>query len=306
MNITPKVYTTTLAVKNGQSIINALNNVLTSPLGTHHWDVITHVPSTSILIQCKANANRQVNFVGITGNVTATLSFDGGATFSPDTTMGSGGLLITNANYGISTDSFFVVEVEDAIMLYSGKGSNGGTSLSTGGFGMSLAAGNLYMSIDRNGDQGFNGEGLMGGMSGIYATADPYCWFSLNTTGGGEQSQLWANAWHKLCIPTTTLMRSSSASPFPAPLMPVGDGQANDRFIPYPVVGANSGATAGLAGYTKYIRAHRNRVGSETTQNTVAASTSDANVGWRHNRGSSLVTTNTVYVWCPSGGEVAV
>jgi hypothetical protein len=308
MNITPIVYETTLTAKTGGALVNAINNVLISTLGSHHWEVVSYTAGSSIQIRCLAETNRIVNFVGTTNDLVATLSFDGGTTFSPGSAMSPSNYNLNDTSYGISTSSFFVVEIEDAIVLLSGKGTNGGSSLSTGGFGMGLAAGSIFMPIDRNLSQGFNGEGMLGGLSGVRGAADSTLsvgWISINNAAGVERSQMWADGWHKVSIPSITYSRSSS-SPAPASLNAVGDGQANDRFVPYFLSGSNSGATAGLIGYTKYIRAHKNRVGGETTQNTIIDSNFDANVKWRHNRGSGLMTANSLYVWCPSGAEITV
>lgn len=310
MNVTPKVFRFTPGTKTGTAIINGVKAVMDSTLDTHHWEVVSYTSGTALTLQCKANVNRRLRLAGSSTAILAYLSLDGGATESPSCTMSGGDTdyQLSNTSYGMSTNEAYVVEIEDAIFIYSGKGTDGGTGLIAGCLGMSIAAGRLFQTHNRNdSDNGITGEGVLTGQAGVYS-GSTWAWLSSNTTTPEPAPSIaYFNDWTKICWAVGTAGSRSTATP--APLANVGDSGSIERLVPIPINGPISGNIVGHSCYTKYLRARKWNYGENPGTGVIAngtivpSSTNPSTVGWRHNKSFSGNVGNSVIIWCASGDE---
>ena len=314
MTVTPKVYQFAPGVKTGAAIINGVERCMDAA-GTHHWEVVpgSFTPDLTITLRDKNTLTRSLRLVAITpqnvqafytppgGSESGAVLMAGGLSSSPNT--------LDNAQYGISTNIAYVLEVEDAIFILTNRGSDGGTLIAPSAMSWSLSAGRIYSAHNRS-DATFE-EGVMGG--GCYTSeANTQAWLSQDTTSAGtQQSIAWTggSSFIRICCPTAMNRHSRTASNT-ALLADIGDAASLiERLVPIPVSGPVSGATAGHFGYTRYWRARKTPWdGSVVTNTTILPSAGDPNIAWRHQFYASAtnIAINNILIWCPSGQEVIV
>lgn len=312
MTVTPKVYQFAPGAKTGAAIIDGVKRCLDAA-GTHHWEVVTYTAGSTITLQDKATFTRSLRLVAITPqNVQAFYTPPGGS--ESGAVLMAGGLssgvnTLDNAQYGMSTNIAYVLEVEDAIFILTNKGLDGGALMAPSAMSWSLSAGRIYSAHNRS-DATFE-EGVMGG--GCFtAQSNTMGWLSQDTTSSGtQQSIAWTggSSFIRICCPTAMNRHSRTASNT-ALLADIGDAASLiERLVPIPVSGPVSGTTGGHFGYTRYWRARKTPWdGALVTNTTILPSAGDPNIAWRHQFYQNVtdIVINNILIWCPSGQEVIV
>lgn len=328
MTVNPKVYRFSPGAKTGVAVIDGIKRCMDAA-GTHHWEVVAYSAGSTITLRDKATLQRQLRLVALTSgspspSVACYYSAAAGANETPACWMTSGltTLALNDASSGIGTDESYVVELEDAIAVCLGKGSNGGTAVTNGAFNFSVHAGRIFSAHNRS-DTSLE-EGILAGGFGIRTVTTGsetirYLGAAITSgTGGTRQSLILLpdNTWSRVSGATNV-----SANGFRGPsqastlIANVGDGNTIERLVPMVVSGAVSTTPGGHVAYTRYIRGRRysiNGIGPDgltiSCGQIIASETLPTVIGWRHNvissDGNDLL--NLLHIWCPSGQEVLV
>lgn len=345
MSVTPKVYEFVPGLETPGAIIDGVQRVMISTLGTHHWEVVpgSYTAGTTITLRDKATLNRRLRLVAaLTGTPNPTVdcyySHNAGATETYKCWMSGGTTTyaINNGTYGMGAEVAYVIEIEDAITIATAKGTSGGTALVADALTMSVHAGRIFSSHNKSDSANKVGEeGILAGLMMVY-NGSTWCWLSNLTGGGGgvasgAQNAVWTGTQYVpvLISPVNVSAATGEALTHWRDSRPnannaltlrllenVGDNQTIERLVPFPVAGPISGANAtGHFGYTRYIRARKYGYGdtpplsSPIDNTTVLESAGDPdNIGWRHNYGwnDASVVENLIHIWCPPGAEVEV
>jgi len=333
MSVNPKVYQFAPGAKTGAAIITGVKTVMDSTLGTHHWEEVpgSYAPGASITLRDKLTSLKRLRLVAVTSGtpsptVDCYYSHDGGVTESNKCWMSGGTTVydINNSFYGMSTDVAYVVELEDAITIVCGKGSDGGTNLVANALCMGVHAGRILSAHNKSDSAGNIGEeGLMCGQLMVYNGST---WSMLsNLTGGGggvasgAQNAIWTGSAYApvhVAVSGTAADYRDKRTAATVPLLEnVGDTQSIERLTPFAIQGPNTGTLAfGHTSYTRYIRARKYGFGdvppaSAPVDNlTVLQSAGDPDIGWRHNYAfvNAATTINLIHIWCPPGQEIVV
>ena len=332
MSVNPKVYQFAPGAKTAAAIINGVKAVMDSTLGTHHWETHAYTANTTITLKDKLTGLKRLRLVAVTSGtpsptVDCYYSHDGGATESNKCWMSGGTTTydINNNTYGMSTNVAYVVEIEDAITIVCGKGSDGGTGLVANAMCMGVHAGRILSAHNKSDSTSIIGE--QGLMCGQLMTYNGSTWSMMsNLTGGGggvasgAQNAIWTGAAYApvhVAVSGTAADYRDKRTAATVPLLEnVGDAQGIERLTPFAVQGPNTGALAfGHTSYTRYIRARKYGIGdvppaSAPVDNlTVLQSDGDPDIGWRHNYGyaNAATTINLFHIWCPPGqGPIVV
>jgi hypothetical protein len=163
--------------------------------GPHHWEVVDDADTdttgwTKLKIKTKAGPEQFIRFV-LQGNYLEAYHTPPGGTESPFS-MISGGLIISSANslsiYGISGNSVYVVELEDAICIYNEKVNDSSgilTEFGTGSLGASYIIGRIYTPHGKNPFQLEYGI-IAGGILGVSSSRNGSNVFALHFDAVGE------------------------------------------------------------------------------------------------------------------------
>jgi hypothetical protein len=324
MNITPIVYKFAPGTKTSGALVAGIKRCLdftpSGPLPHHHWEVVSYVAPTlstgQIVLQCKRFPGLQVSVNGTnttTTQPTLTVSLNAGVSTLTNIRITSAdtSILVNSNTTGISTDEAYLVEIEDAIMLYCGKGTDGGTTFLANSLCIGFSAGRIFQAHNKS-DFGENiGEwGIQAGIPHVNSNAAS-AWLSNVTTAlcWVRARTSWAQS-NYLSSGGVGNRNSQDANVQPL-LEPVGDNGTYERFVP---IVLTPNATHGHCSYTKYLRARKYRIGDDPgtgviANGTIVSDPTSTKFAWRHNFATSSGTasvTNGILLWCPSGEEIVV
>lgn len=335
MTVTPKVYKFKPGAKTGVAVIDGIKRCMDAA-GTHHWEVEAYSVGASITLRDKLTLQRRLRLVALTSgspspSIGCYYSAAAGANESPVCWMTSG---LSTANFatadaGIGTDESYVVEIEDAIAICLGKGSDGGTAIPIGAFNYTVHAGRVFSAHNRSDVR--PEEGILAGVFGVRlvttgSETTRYLGAAITSGSHGTRQSfilLPDNTWSRVSGGTnvsTLGARASSVSGTTNILADVGDGPSIERLVPVPVMGAISTTANGHFAYTRYIRARRYAIGAVgpggiTIANGdvfASAAPPPTVIGWRHNATAGFgadagnEAINLLHIWCPPGQEVIV
>lgn len=305
MALTPYVYKMQPASKEAKSYIDGLRFMLNFAGTTHHWQEVsytsTSVTNTELIIECILTPSRRIRyFTTQQYELRGFLSLDGGATY-----VNPSGTYIGNSyspytmsrlDHGASDLEMYLLETEDMICIgASGKNGTNLTGIPVGALGMSLMGGRILQMHNKNDESyGITGEGMWGGMPGIYTANQTYSWL---TSGGTALGGAWWGSWTPTRYASGTLI-----SPGSSLSNPVKDGTIR-KYVPMMISGAGP---PGSPGFSKYFRYANWAIGAAdplygTIANGQVLPTPDLNVSWRYVQPyASSSITNTVLIWAPT------
>ena len=304
---TPYVYKTQPASKEAKSYIDGLRYMLNYPGVSHHWQEVsynsTSVTNTELIIECILTPSRVIRYFTTTRyELRGFLSLDGGATYVNPSGTYIGNTIsayqMSSTAYGASDLAMYLLETEDMICIgASGKDGTNLTGILAGALGMSLMGGRILQMHNKNDESyGITGEGMWGGVVGIYTGNQTFSWL---TSGGTTLGGAWWGSWTPTRYASGTLVVPGGSYPHSAP---VKDGTIR-KYVPMMISGAGP---PGSPGFSKYFRFANWAVGAAdplygTIANGQVLPTPDPNVSWRYSRPIAASTlTNTVIIWAPT------
>ena len=329
MTVTPKVYRFSPGAKTGMAVVNGVKRCMDAT-GIHHWEVVpgSFTPDLTITLRDKATLQRQLRLVALTSgspspSVACYYSAAAGANENPVAyiTGGDFSTTLSSSTGGMSTNEAYVVEIEDAISILFGKGTDGATGFLANSLGRGMHAGRIFSAHNRSDMETFGEQGILCGILACTTgtTGASYQLSTDTTTGGNAQRYLLAGSdWVRACVGVSSAgQRDSLVSAQRNLLANVGDNGSIERLVPYPITGPVTGTTSGHTCYTRYVRTRYYGVGdvgpdglSVANGLILASQGSPTTIGWRHNQ--PLITAaatnmrNLLHIWCPPGQEVIV
>lgn len=319
MNVTPKVYWTRFGtIVSSTEFVKAIHKIVTN-VSLTHWGYESHAADFSeIVLKCNVAPNTNMRFK-LKKHATASycvgqLSINGGSNWSPESRMvgANSAATFTNADkYKINSNSkIYLVEVEDAIFLYT-TNAVGGSLLRPNSLSYSVSAGILFQPQDFS--NYCKGYAIFGGVPAAsrgfavnnnnanYPAAEPYKVASLLVdnpdTNLRSSFALYNNNWIKIKARTT----AETAN------LKFGDSNSIESLLGMNLYQSvifpnNSGHLSGpFIGTTKYMRITNDT--SVTNDVILNYPTTSPDIGWKKNSFATVHMNNLGLIWCKNESD---